>query len=273
MSRILISKFIHAVCDLTVLRFLLLTISLIGVFIFALPISVHITNIGNLFGLCVSAVLLLLCIFCKPFCRLTDSCAEKSGGRIFLVITEIILIAGILYCFAVSMIMLYAAHKKPENPPKAMIVLGCKVRGTSPSMMLYRRVQAAYDAMKQYPDLLVIASGGQGDDEGISEAQCIYDTLVSMGADESRILKEERSTTTSENMQFSKQILAEQGIAADSLILIASDGYHELRAQMLAGYEGIPNSYPVSAPTSWYLLPTYIVREWFGVAHAFVFHS
>jgi len=272
-SDILIAKLISAVCNLPVLRIILLALGFLGIAVFALPLCVPIINMGNVFGMIVSLIILLLCFFCTPLHRLADSCMANRAGKTILIVTEIVLLAGIVYCFTVSMIMLYAANKKPDTKPRAMIVLGCKVRGSEPSMMLYRRIQAAYDAMQQYPEMLVIASGGQGNDEEISEAQCIYENLIAMGADETRIIKEEQSTTTSENMQFSKQLLAEHGIAADSVILIASDGYHELRAQMLAGYEGIPNCYPVSARTSWYLLPTYIVREWFGVAHALVFHS
>lgn len=273
MRTILISRFFGAVCDYPLLRIILILLSLLGLAMFAMPLAVRILNVGNGFGLAVSLILLLCVIFRTPLKQFADRCTESRIGRIGCGTAAVIVILGLLYCAAVSIAMLYHANKKPPSQPKAMIVLGCKVRGTVPSLMLSRRIQAAYQAMQQYPELTVIASGGQGSDEEISEAQCIYDTLISLGADADRIVMENRSTTTSENMRFSREILSSLGISPDSVILVASDGYHELRAQMLAGYEGITNCYPVSAPTSWYLMPTYTVREWFGVAHAFVFHA
>ena len=273
MIAILFSKFFAALCNYAYLRLILLTLSLIGIAIFALPLSVRIINIGNMFGLSVSLILLICVLFRKKLQTLTDTLLSHRAGKVSLCLLAALVIAGILYCAVMSILMLHAAHKKPDTAPKAMIVLGCKVRGEEPSLMLYRRIQAAYAAMQEYPDMTVIASGGQGNDEDISEAQCIYDTLVTMGADKKRILMENKSTTTSENMQFSKRILEEHGISPESVILITSDGYHEMRAQMLAGYEGLPSCFPASAKTAWYLLPTYFVREWFGIAHAFVFHS
>lgn len=165
--------------------------------------------------------------------------------------------------------MIHAANKKPPEPPKAIIVLGCKVRGTVPSLMLFRRIQAAYDALQEYPDAIAIVSGGKGENENISEAECMENELVRMGISKERIIQENQSTSTSENLRFSKPILEEKGI--DKNVLIVTDGYHELRAQYLAKIEQLPECYGASAYTSFYLLPTYWVREWFGLAHAFVF--
>lgn len=255
------------------LRVILLTLSLIGIGLFASPLLFRIVNIGNLFGLGVSIALLLTVLLRAPLGRLYDACMERKAGKITLTVIGILLLLCVLYCMILSVLMLHAAHKKPKEAPAAMVVLGCKVRGETPSLMLYRRIKAAYAAMQQYPDMLVIASGGQGNDEDISEAQCIAETLIEMGADRSRILLEDQSTTTSENMRYSRAVLEAQGIPADSVILLASDGYHEMRAQILAGYEGLERCYPAAAYTSWFLAPTYVVREWFGLTHAFVFHS
>jgi uncharacterized SAM-binding protein YcdF (DUF218 family) len=265
----LFSALDHSAC----FRMIMLAVSVLGLVFFALPLSAHILNVGNEFGLAFSGCLMICVLFHKKLNTLTETIISHKAGRITLGIFSAFLLLCILLCMILSAMMLHAAHKKPDTAPKAMIVLGCKVRGTVPSLMLSRRIQAAYQAMQTYPEMIVIASGGQGSDEDISEAQCICDSLVQMGADKERILMENRSTTTAENMEFSKDILEKKGIAPDSVILIASDGYHELRAQMLAGYQGVTNCYPASAATSWFLLPTYFVREWFGIAHAFVFHS
>ena len=58
------------------------------------------------------------------------------------------------------------------------IVLGAKVRSDGPSVSLQDRIDAAYDYMRLHPEVICIVSGGQGKDEPISEAQCMFDRLV-----------------------------------------------------------------------------------------------
>ena len=71
-------------------------------------------------------------------------------------------------------------------------------------------------------------SGGQNDSEPITEAACIRDTLTEMGIDPARIYLEDKSTSTEENLAFSAQVIAENGLPATAAI--ASDSFHQLRA-------------------------------------------
>ena len=93
--------------------------------------------------------------------------------------------------------------------------------------------------------------------------------LIKKGIAESRILTEDQSTSTSENLRFSKKILEEHGITGN--VMIATDGYHEMRAQYLAKRETLPHCDPAPAHTTLLMFPTYWVREWFGLTHAFIF--
>lgn len=247
----------------------LLLLAIAGIVLFALPLFVHIHNIGNLFGLCCSLLLLTFVLFRQKFLGIFDRICAHSAGKIALRIIGIFVLLGLLYCLVMSIVMLHAAHKKPQQTPQAVIVLGCKVRGTAPSRMLGRRIRAAYEKLESDPALIAVVSGGKGDNEEISEAQCMYNELTRMGISSDRIILEDQSTSTSENLRFSKKLLDENGITGT--LYIATDGYHELRAQILAKKEGLSDCFPAAAYTSWYLLPTYWVREWFGLAHAFVF--
>ena len=255
--------------DSQLLRIILICISLIGMILFFLPMLVHIVNIGNLFGLGCSTVLFLFTALNRPVSEFLGKVWQNRAGKALLVTVAALFVLGVLYCLVMSCCMAYAAHKKPQTAPKAVIVLGCKVRGTTPSLMLAKRIRAACAVLEANPDMVAVVSGGKGDDEDISEAQCMRQELIRMGIAESRIIPEDRSTTTSENLRFSKELLAEHGITGD--LYLATDSYHEMRAQVLARIEGLPECWPVSAKTSWYLVPTYWVREWFGLAHAFVF--
>lgn len=256
-------------CAHRILTVLLLLLAAAGIILFTIPFFVHIKNIGNLFGLACSVLLLAGVLFRKQLGGLIGKISDCRAGKITLRILGALILLGVLYCLIMSCIMLHAAHKKPDGKPQSVIVLGCKVRGTVPSQMLSRRIRAAYEKLNADPSLIAVVSGGKGDNEDISEAQCMYNELTKLGISVDRIIMEDRSTSTSENLRFSKKLLDENGISGP--LYIATDGYHECRAQYLAKKEGLPECAPAAAYTSWYLLPTYWVREWFGLAHAFVF--
>ena len=257
--------------DSVLLRSLLLTLAVVGILFFLLPFSVHIINVGNTVGLAVSVLLLCFVIWNHPISDFLGSLWQKRAGKIILCVIYALIIVCMLLALVLSVMMICAANKKTQNKPQAVIILGCKVRGTEPSLMLSRRIQAAYDVLVQNPELIAVVSGGQGDNEDISEAECMERELIRRGIDASRIIREDRSVSTSENLRFSRKLLEEHQISGP--VWIATDGFHELRAQFLAKKEGLSDTAAVSAYTSWYLLPTYWVREWFGLMHVFVFGS
>lgn len=254
--------------SLLILWAVLLLAALLGCFFFALPFLAGIINIGNIAGL-IASILLLLCVLLRePLGQWLHTLWQHKAGKITLSILGGIIAAGLLLCLVLSIMMGTAASRKPKQEPAAVIVLGCKVNGTQPSLMLSRRLNAAYVYLAAHPDVPVVVSGGQGSNEDISEAQCMAEYLIAKGIDENRILMEDKSTSTSENLRFSKALLEEKGIRGT--LMLATDGFHQYRAQYLAKQEGLA-CYAVSAETSWYLLPTYWVREWFGILHAWVF--
>lgn len=255
----------------TLLRILLIVLSFLGIAFFFLPMLARIVNLGNVLGLIASVLLLCFTIFNTPIAKLLGNIRKHLVGRIALTCISGFFCIGILLCVVLSVCMLTAIYKKPQSQPQAMIVLGCKVRGQNPSLMLARRLQTAYDAMQKYPDMVCVVSGGKGSDEQMTEAQCMYEWLTAKGIEQERILLEDKSASTSENFRFSKEKLDDKQISGQ--ILIATDGYHQYRAQYLAKQEGFSECCAASAPTSWYLLPTYWIREWFGIVHAFVFGS
>lgn len=94
------------------------------------------------------------------------------------------------------------------------------------------------------------------------------DCLVDKGISPERIIMEDKSASTRENLEFSKKIIEQRGL--DEHITIVTDSYHQLRAEMIAGELGMTAS-NISAPTAAWLIPTYWVREWFGTVHQFLF--
>lgn len=242
-------------------------ISLLFLLLFLSPISVGIFNIGNAAGAVVSALLLGIFIFHKQFAALVSSLWGKLPGKIVLMIAGILAAFAIVWAIAVSCFMIREMNDTPPDANTTVVVLGCKVKDGAPSLMLKKRLDAAISYLESEPEVKVIVSGGKGDDEIMSEAECMFRYLTDKGIEASRIYREDKSVSTEENLSFSSKIIKENSLPED--ITIITDGYHQLRADMLAERLGI-KAYNISAHTSRWLVPTYWVREWFGVAYYIV---
>ncbi|MFF2178264.1 YdcF family protein [Lysinibacillus sp. NPDC058147] len=112
-----------------------------------------------------------------------------------------------------------------------MIVLGAKVKpGGIPSLSLKNRLEEAVKYLNKYPHVKVIVSGGQGADEDRSEASVMLKYLQDKGIETNRILVEDQSTSTYENLLYSKELLPK----GTKKITILSNDFHLKRAKYLA---------------------------------------
>ena len=146
--------------------------------------------------------------------------------------------------------------------PKAdyLIVLGCQVNGTTPSRMLSQRINAAVSYLNTYPDTVAIVSGGQGGGEDITEAACMYRCLTAAGIAPERIILEDQSTSTMENLRFSMEYM-EPGTS----VAIVSNEFHLYRAGQMAQSLGLQAKL-VPADTQFpILLASFSLREIFAV--------
>ena len=141
-----------------------------------------------------------------------------------------------------------------------MIVLGAGLRGEDVSPTLKARLDQAIAYYNLHPKTRIIVSGGQGPDEVISEAEAMRKYLEEMGILRESIIKEDRSTTTLENIAFSKEILMTREETVESVLIITHD-YHLFRAQMLAYFMGL-ESIGLSAESSLLGRINYLIREY-----------
>ena len=109
--------------------------------------------------------------------------------------------------FAVEAMVFSAGRKAPAAEGEYVIVLGAQVRGEVPTLVLGARIRAAAEYLKEHPKAVAVASGGKGSGENISEAEAIRRGLIRLGIAEDRILLEERSTSTTENLRFSAEVI------------------------------------------------------------------
>ena len=108
---------------------------------------------------------------------------------------------------SVEAVVFSAGRKVPAEDGEYVIVLGAQVRGEVPTLVLSARIRAAAEYLKEHPQAIAVASGGKGSGENISEAEAIRRGLVRLGIPEERILLEDRSTSTAENLRFSAEMI------------------------------------------------------------------
>ncbi len=146
----------------------------------------------------------------------------------------LIVVILVLVCFIAPLIAVFAgSHSDIEGEPSVMIVFGYKLDGDKMQSLLQNRLDAAIDYAEEHPDMTIIVSGGKGDGEHQSEAQCMYDYLVEKGIDSERILIEDRSATTVENIRFCLELIEERNIDASEGVLLVSNEFHLARIRML----------------------------------------
>lgn len=141
------------------------------------------------------------------------------------------------------------------------IVLGAGVNGTTPSLSLAKRLEAALAYAREHPEARLILSGGQGPGEEISEAQCMFNWLTDRGVAPERLLLEDRSTSTRENLAFSREILRAEG-GEGARVCVVTAGYHLARAELMARDLGYGSLSRRAAPPGYPLLElNYYLRE------------
>ena len=251
----------------------------LGVVLFAIPVPLGIINIGNCAGMGVSALLVYLGLV--PEEKDAGRKASREGGlkeasqpagagkkcpRIFRIAARAVCAVSLITAVALTIPMVRAASVKPADDA-TVVVLGCRVYGDRPSLMLVCRLEAALDYLKSHPSAKCVVSGGRGSGENISEAECMRRWLVAEGIEDSRIFLEDRSGDTRENLMFSSGIIEKQGLSKN--LAIVTDGFHEYRAGAEARSLGLDFG-AVPAKTPWWLLPTFTVREYFGILYSFV---
>ncbi len=246
------------------MRVLPALISFILLMLFIAPCFKGIVNLGNIAGMIVSGAVLAAVIFYPQVKAFAGRLWEKPAGKVLLCSAAVMTAVGVVLAAVISFFMVRAMNDRPQSSDTTVVVLGCKVKNGAPSRMLRKRLDAAYDFLVEEPDVKVIVSGGKGSDEIISEAQCMRDYLVGRGLSPERIYMEDKSEDTEQNLRYSKDIIEREGLP--ERITIVTDGYHQLRAEMLADKLGM-EAWNISADTSDWLIPTYWVREWIGVTY------
>jgi len=163
--------------------------------------------------------------------------------------------------------LIFAASLPTEIPnTKEALILGAHVSSEGPSPTLYSRLVAGAQYALANPDAVLIVSGGRGLDEPVSEAEAMREFLIRRGVDARRIVTEDKSHNTFENLVNTREMLSPDDNPYP--ITIITSEFHVCRTAMLAARAGF-KPYFLPAPTPPGILPSYYSREFFGLIKSF----
>lgn len=241
-------------------------LSVIFLLWFLSPLMFGIKNIGMLFGAFICVILIFRFGFSGVYDKLKTTLCANIAGTVVIRIIQIGASLFLVYAVIVSACMIYAMSVKPAGSNTA-VVLGAQVKPWGPSTLLRQRIDAAERYLKEDTEADAVLTGGKGDDEIMSEAQCMYENLVNDGIDPDRLYREDQATNTEQNMCFSLAMIKENGLNQD--IAVVTDSYHQLRARIITWkIDHFVRVSAVNTKNNYIGLsayPSYFVREWIAV--------
>lgn len=192
-------------------------------------------------------------------------------GRYTIIARRLLILLLTLFMLVstpLSIMMVNASRNTPlaEGQADTAVVLGCLVVDGRPGLELSGRLEQALQYLERNPAAMVVVTGAQGRRETTTEAAVEAAWLIERGIAQERIIIEDRSYNTSQNLSNTAALLAEAGLP--NSIVIFTDGYHQMRSQLYAGMYGL-TARGISARTPWWLLPGDWLREQAALVKAF----
>lgn len=151
-----------------------------------------------------------------------------------------------------------------DTPVQAILILGSGSPNCQPSTTMETRLDEGLRQAARFPQARVLVTGGVGLGVACSEASLMADYLIERGIPEQRLLREERSASTDENLAFSREILAAHGIEVSAPMILVTSDFHLLRAQRIARKAGYSDIHGAAAPTPRYIRYNAWLREYFA---------
>lgn len=234
-------------------------------------VSVHVTHTGVMVPALIALVLLALALWGAAWQRWVHSRAWRvqlwHWGRWGFALWALSVVAYFLWLTKLG------TGRPPPQVPQAMVVLGSTALQGKPSPTLAERLNVAYQWAQQYPRIPVVVSGGMDLGQTVTEAQAMADYLQARGLSARRIVLEDKSTSTHENLVFSARLLRSAGVNQDDPVLLVTSDFHTPRAQWIAAKAGWTHLYATGATTPLYLRYNAWLREYFACISGWLFRE
>lgn len=159
--------------------------------------------------------------------------------RVIRLFTYFLVLALLIISASAFNIIKFGLSARPE-PSDCIIVLGCRVYGAVPSPFLIERLNEGLRLYNKGYGKFIIVSGGKGTGEDVAEADAMRDYLLSKGFDSSKIITEDKSASTMQNLLYSREKMKSYNL---NTAVIVSNKYHLKRASLMARKLGIDASY------------------------------
>lgn len=166
---------------------------------------------------------------------------------------------GLLVFFIVEGCVVSQMHANGQAGLDYIIVLGAQVRKDGPSPVLRYRLDKAVEYLNENPDTVCIVSGGQGSNEPWPEAEGMAKYLQQKGIDATRILLEDQSQTTGQNIINSKKLMKD-----GASVGVVTNNFHVFRATQIAKKYGLSDVCGIAAGSTRKYLPNNMLREFFA---------
>lgn len=200
----------------------------------------------------------------------SEKILKDCEGVVMKTLKRLIIIAATIIVAAAGIIyfnILYSANHAMPEKSDAIIVLGCKAKGETPSPLLEYRLKKALELYNDGYGSTIITSGGQGYNESLPESSVMKKWLVSHNVPEAAIIEENLSTSTFENLKNSKAIMEKRNLKT---AVIVSNNFHIFRSLLLARRLGISCS-AAAAQDDAYTRIFYRSREVVSVVKSLIF--
>lgn len=198
--------------------------------------------------------------------------------------TATVCMAGFVIFAVTEALIAFHAFTATRQAADYVIVLGARVKDREISRSLKRRLDRAVEYAEANPNTVLVLSGGQGKDEPVSEARAMYEYLEYNGVAPERLLLEDQSSNTAQNITFSRKVIERQEFyKAQSAqarlqeyyqersqedpvrIAVLTSDYHLFRAKSIARKQGLSGVTGIAASGDPVLAIHMWVRECFAV--------
>jgi uncharacterized SAM-binding protein YcdF (DUF218 family) len=228
-----------------------------------------ISNVRIAFSLPIVAIGIILIIYHFIKERIKKSKIISKAYKII----KILLCIGLISFIGIE-VAIISYPKYNEKKADYIIVLGAGLANrVIPSIILEGRLDAAIKYIEKNDTAYIVLSGGQGEDEDLPESNAMSKYLQDRGVNKDRIITEDKSRDTNQNLKFSKEKIEEhshKSIDEINVNIITTD-FHAFRSSILAKKNGYTNFENYSSPTMWYMIPVTYTREAFAVVKSVIF--
>ena len=210
----------------------------------------------NLLSMLFSVLLCIYLVVCPAIGNLGQN---TLGTMLYTIISCIaVYVLSLLAVYSLSAVF-NLFHLKKKRDADYIIVLGAGIIGSRVTPLLAARIEKGIELLCYNPNAVLIMSGGQGSGEDLPESKAMADYALEKGVGVEKIILEQKSVSTQENLCFSRELMNKQ----KPQIIIVTTAYHVFRALILAKQQGI-RCVGFGAKTKWYFTLNAFIREFVG---------